>query len=306
VLSRRELALAAAAFALGCAKQEKRASPTAPPSVSAAQAADPAPRTRLLEWDVDGPFGAGRAAIIVPTGGAPDAKYPVLVALHGRGEAVKPPHVGALGWPRDYAMRRAIERVSSPPLTDADFEGFSDPARLARINADLAARPYGGLIVACPHIPDIGPNGGDVAAVGRFLIDVLLPRVRRETPAIDSPAATGIDGVSMGGAIALRVGLANASAFGAVGSLQAAIGEDHVTELTELARAARARRPSIALRLVTSHDDYFHDAIKRLSDSWRAAGVAHDFADVPGPHDYAFNRGPGSIELLTHYDRALR
>jgi iron(III)-salmochelin esterase len=133
-----------------------------------------------------------------------------------------------------------------------------------------------------------------------------LPRVRRETPASDAPDATGIDGVSMGGALALRIGLTNPAAFGAVGSLQAAIAEEHATELTELARAARAKRPSLKLRLVTSHDDYFRGAITHLSEAWHAGGIAHDFADIPGPHDYAFNRGPGSIELLTYYDRALR
>ena len=42
-----------------------------------------------------------------------------------------------------------------------------------------------------------------------------------------------------------------------------------------------------------------------LSAAWRAAGIAHDFADVPGPHDYVFNRGPGSIELLLWHESAL-
>src|SRR5258706_4313986 len=116
--------MAFGALAIGCTKQEKsRATPSAEP-----RPVDPA-RSRLLEWDIEGPFGgAGRAAILVPTS---EAKFPVLVALHGRGEAIKSPAVGALGWARDYAMRRAIDRVSSPPLVDADFEGFSDPARVA-------------------------------------------------------------------------------------------------------------------------------------------------------------------------------
>jgi hypothetical protein len=59
------------------------------------------------------------------------------------------------------------------------------------------------------------------------------------------------------------------------------------------------------LRLLTSREDYFHNAITSLSAAWRFAGVAHDFADLPGPHDYVFNRGPGSIELLLWHDRAL-
>jgi hypothetical protein len=57
--------------------------------------------------------------------------------------------------------------------------------------------------------------------------------------------------------------------------------------------------------LLTSHEDYFRGPIIAVSQAWRSAGVVHDFADVPGPHDYVFNRGPGSIELLMWHDRAL-
>lgn len=90
-----------------------------------------------------------------------------------------------------------------------------------------------------------------------------------------------------------------------MGGIQAALQEGQNTEWTVLAQAARAKRPAMKLRLLTSHDDYFHDAIVGVSQAWRAAGVTHDFADVPGPHDYIFNRGPGSIELLTWHDRSL-
>ncbi len=72
-----------------------------------------------------------------------------------------------------------------------------------------------------------------------------------------------------------------------------------------MATAARSRRPGLKLHLVTSHDDYFHESVTGLSRAWAAAGVAHDFADLVGPHDYIFNRGPGSIELLLWHDRAL-
>ena len=105
--------------------------------------------------------------------------------------------------------------------------------------------------------------------------------------------------------MSLRVGLGNPSSFGAVGTLQAALGEDQVTEFTELARSARARNPALKLRLLTSKDDYFHGAISHTSSAWKAAGIEHDYADVPGPHDYPFNRGPGAIEMLLWHDRML-
>src|SRR5208283_988874 len=118
--------------------------------------------------------------------------------------------------------------------------------------------PFGGVIVACPWLPDFHPAATvDITAYGRFVLDELLPRVRRETPAVGTPEATGIDGVSLGGIIALRIGLASPESFGAVGGIQPAIAEGQDAEWTALAQAARARRTSLKLRLLTSHDDYF-------------------------------------------------
>jgi len=105
--------------------------------------------------------------------------------------------------------------------------------------------------------------------------------------------------------VALRIGLTSPEAFGAVGAIQPAIGNGQSAEWTALAQGARARRPDLKLRLLTSHEDYFHEAIVGVSRAWNVAGVSHDFADVIGPHDYVFNRGPGSLELLLWHDRVL-
>jgi enterochelin esterase-like enzyme len=262
---------------------------------------------RVLEWDLGAqPWGQARVVVVVPTWAPPSARFPVLVALHGRGEAVKVPAEGAMGWPRDYALVRAIDRLRAPPLREGDYEGFVDPERMADANASLAANPFGGLVVACPYLPDVRPaSTGDIADYARYVTGTLLPRVRADTPALGTPEATGIDGVSLGGVVALRIGLTSCETFGAVGGIQPAFSEGQNAEWTALAQAARARRPALKLRLLTSHNDYFHDSIIGVSRAWSAAGVAHDFADVPGPHDYVFNRGPGSIELLTWHDRRL-
>ena len=90
-----------------------------------------------------------------------------------------------------------------------------------------------------------------------------------------------------------------------MGGIQAAFADNQAGDWVTLALSARVRRPGLKLRLLTSHDDYFHDAVTGVSRAWDAAGIAHDFADVVGPHDYVFNRGPGSIELLFWNDRAL-
>ncbi len=312
-LSRRALLLGAAgaagAAATACSKKEPPTSVLAPssaplPMLDAGMRGSSRLVTMTFEPDAGGPQ---TAAILVPTWGPAGTRFPVVVALHGRGEALKGPDRGAFGWPRDYALAHAIERIASPPVTAADLEGFVDDARLAQLNVDLAAHPFGGLIVACPYVPDLDLRTfKDVRAYGKWIVETFLPRVRRETPAIASIEATGIDGVSLGGATALRVGFSFPEAFGAVGALQPALFEDQAQEWTDLARYARKKKPGMALRLTTSHDDYYNGAISRVSQAWRAGGVEHEFADVPGPHDYAFNRGPGSYELLAWHDRVLR
>jgi len=294
----RRAAILGAAATLVCCRSERASGSTPTPTST---------NVRLLEWDLGAQsWGQARATVVVPTWGGSDARFPVLVALHGRGEALKPPAEGALGWPRDYALVRAFDRMRAPPLVAADFEGLADPARMAEINGALARRPFGGLIVVCPWLPDVHPaSTGDIAPYARFVTEVLLPKVRAETPALARPESTGLDGVSLGGVVALRIGLTAPDTFGAVGGIQPAFGSGQGADWTTLALAARARRPALKLRLLTSREDYFREAILSVSRAWSAAGVAHDFGDVPGPHDYVFNRGPGSIELLFWHDRML-
>ncbi len=276
----------------------------APPPSTVPFTPGPRGKTELVQWSLDGM--STECVTVVPSWANGTGRFPVLVALHGRGEAVKPPRAGALGWANDYGMLHAIERLCAPPLTDADYQGLSDPTRLANANRDLVARPFGGLVVVCPHVPDLDLNGNkDPERFGAFLTQVLLPRVRREMPVETTPEHTGIDGVSLGGALALRIGLTRGDTFGVVGALQPAIGDDRLSELTDLALAARAKRPNMPLRLTTSHDDYYKPWVQKLSDRWRGAGVTHEFADVPGPHDYVFNRGPGVYEMLLWQDRVL-
>ena len=211
-----------------------------------------------------------------------------------------------MGWPRDYALVRAIDRLRAPPLRESDYEGLVEPTQLASANAELTSHPFQGLIVACPWMPDFHlPAAVEIAAYGRFIQNTLLPRVRRETPALAAASSTGIGGVSLGGIAALRIGLTCPAAFGAVGAVQPALRAGQAAEWTTLAQTARSAHPELQLQLLTSRDDFFRDAVLGVTQAWRAAGIAHEFADWPGPHDYVFNRGPGSIEMLRWNDRAL-
>jgi hypothetical protein len=236
---------------------------------------------------------------------------PLLIALHGRGEAGRGLTEGARGWRDDYELERARTRALAPPLTKADFHGFVKQARLVALNASLRANPYEGLAVACPYTPALSDRSVDGAKpFASFVIDELIGRARAALgvappPPADVRARTGIDGVSMGGRLALLVGLSHPETFGAVGALQPAISKGEALWLSQLAARAAAVGTQ-AIRLVTSKSDPFREAVETLSQQLDRDGVAHQLVVTPGPHDYIWNRGPGSYELLLWHERVLR
>lgn len=238
------------------------------------------------------------AAVLVAT------QAPVLIALHGRGEAGRGLAAGARGWRDDYELDRAQARCKAPPLTAEDFHGFVEPERLKQLNASLAAQPYRGLNVACPYAPALSDRSVEGAApFGRFVTELLLPRVRREISAISTREATGIDGVSMGGRLALWIGLSHPTVFGAVGALQPAISPGEAEAIAEMAKKAE---PRPRLRLVSSEGDPFLEAVRALSEALGDRDVSHELVVTPGPHDYVWNKGPGSYEMLLWHERVLR
>lgn len=275
----------------------------------AAGLARDAARRRELTWSFDGPFGPNDVVVSIPAGAGPERRLPVLVALHGRGESRKGNRRGARGWIDDYELDRALDRLAQPPLAAGDFRGYVSRQRLKRINRELGAHPYEGLIVVCPYLPDVLRRGvafERAEALAGFIVDVLLPRVYAETPAIGTPETTGIDGVSLGGRASLLVAAARPQAFGAVGALQAALDGSEVARVSQLTAEAFLQNPQLKLRLLTSGQDHFRRVNQRLSAALTKKGVRHQYLSVVGTHGYRFNRGPGGLEMLLFHDRALR
>jgi pimeloyl-ACP methyl ester carboxylesterase len=225
---------------------------------------------------------------------------PVVVALHGAGEARLGRGRGHWGWPRDYELEEAFAALLAAPLSAAAYRGLVDEAHLAARNRALAARAFGGLVVVAPYTPNLlaeSVGAGSILAFGDWVAGPLLDAVRREVP-VASPEAAGIDGVSLGGRMALEVGLRHPERFQSVGAIQPAV-RGRVSAIAALAR------PGQALRLLSSRRDPFLPATRALSEAWTSASLPHELLVVPGPHDYIFNRGPGSIELLYFHDAAL-
>ena len=256
----------------------------------------------MLDWTfaAEGGF-EKRAVVIIPKGLAATTKLPLLVTLHGMGETVDA-RTGAYGWLESYSLDATLSNLRHPPLDAQAFEGFVTPERLSEINGDVAKRPFGGLVIACPYLPrDIGSDSTPFDAYTRFLGEKLLPRLRNETPVMGTPRTTGIDGVSLGGMNALRFGLMRPDLFGAIGTLQAAVYDDIGT--AEYIAAKLAGRP---LRIVTSSEDVYKDTLVSMATALRDRKIAHELLITPGPHDYAWNRGAGGIEMALWHDRVLR
>jgi len=284
------------------------AAPATPPPPAVTPPSSRLPQTEVTWTYDDTPIGRMNAVVVVPARAA-DERFPVLLTFHGTGEARKGPERGARGWIDDYGLYRAIERLQHPPLTSADLEGFADEARLAKLNAALAANPYRGLVIVNSYTPDM--LRGDepfskVPPLAQFVVEQLLPRAARETPAIGTPQTTGIDGISLGGRASLAIGLRNPEAFAAVGGLQPAFDLDNAGAVAMRAAQAHQKNPALSFRLLTSDGDYFLASTKAISAAMKQAGVPHTLVIVPGPHDYPFNRGPAVYEMLLHHDRVLR
>jgi enterochelin esterase-like enzyme len=272
----------------------------------------PEPVSGITEstWHYDrGPFGPTDVVVLLPSNRAPQERFPVLVAFHGRGESLKGPSRGARGWVDDYELGTTIMRLRQPPLVASDLVGFVTDDHLAVMNRELRGHPYRGLIVVCPYLPDIlkGSSAfGEGKRLAAFVVDELLPRAYRELPALGTPASTGVDGVSLGGRASLLVGLDRPEAFGAVGALQPALDDEEAERFAELAKSARQKNPGQRLRLLTSNGDYFLESVQELHRALDSRGVAHQLDVVVGPHSYDFNRGPGGFEMLLFHDAALR
>jgi pimeloyl-ACP methyl ester carboxylesterase len=230
---------------------------------------------------------------------------PLLVALHGAGEVARGVPGGARGWRDFYDLDRAHGRLGRPPLTAADLHGFVRPERLALLNGSLAAHPYRGLCVACPYTPRLlDRSAAGAQGFAAFLLRVLVPALRARTE-LGVGKGTGIDGVSMGGRLALLIGLGHPEAFDSVGALQPAITVAEAAELASMAARAGVGK-KLRLRLVSSDEDPFLEPVRALSAQLERQGVAHSLVVTPGPHDYEWNEGPGSYELLWWHERVLR
>lgn len=301
MLSRRQVVLGlAAAGALGgcgaCDDRRETARSTAGAPAGAPDA------WKELAWTAAEVPPEGQHALVRSAG----ADAPLLIALHGRGEAGRGLAAGARGWRDDYDVDRIEARLRGGTIDAAALGGFATDARIAALRASLASAPWRGVTLVTPYTPNLRdrrPEGAEGFA--RFVDEQLIPRAAAASERPLDGLRCGIDGVSMGGRLALWAAVLRPSRFASVGALQPAIAVEEADAIAGRLAEARARSP-FALRLVSSDDDPFLEAVRALADRLAVRSVPCTLIVTPGPHDYAWNRGPGSAELLLHHERVLR
>lgn len=262
------------------------------------------PGTSTRRFTVDGLHGVEQAVALWTPPASPDGTLPIVIAFHGLGESRLGRARGYDAWVERYGLRQAYEALFRGWMTPAAFGALIGERELSSFNAELSRRPLAGVLVVGVYTPNLlRASEAEVARYARWVAHELVPQIRTAFPfASCVPRQVGLDGVSLGGMVALAVGLRFPEVFGAVGAIQPAIG-GRERELAAL--AAQAKQPQ-RLRVLSSDDDPLLPAAHSFSQALRQRRIGHELVVYPGAHGYAFNRGPAAIELLHFQDRALR
>jgi enterochelin esterase-like enzyme len=275
--------------------------------IAAAEPEATSERFDILDWKLAGDADLSRRAVVlVPRGLAREERVPVLVLLHGLGETSSET-AGTRAWIDRYGLLTSHARLLHPPVAAESKRGDLLPERARQINDELGARPFDGrFVIVCPYTPNVSRLPSPPRALDRFatwMADVLLPEVRKRTPA---DARAGLDGCSMGGFIGLEVFLRKPELFSAWGGVQSALGEAGAPRWADRIAEALQKAGPRRLHIETSRGDPFYAANVALSRELKQRGVPHELAVLPGPHDQPWLREAGTLEMLLWHDRALQ
>ena len=234
----------------------------------------------------------------------PHKKYPLVIAFGGAGECQREPREGSLAWMHYYKTDEAVAALGSNRLTMQDFRGLVVPRELEGLNRRLEAKPYAGVILACPASPllsrAIGPETPEYEA---FIMEDLIPALKKQYRV--AAGGIGVDGVSMCGTRSMYYGFKYPEIFSSIGSVQGAFGQ-YLDVYKDLIENNRDMLKDRAIQLVTSDKDVMAPSVAKMHQLLTSKGIRHRYLVLSGPHDYIFNQGPGSIALLMFHNEALK
>jgi hypothetical protein len=234
----------------------------------------------------------------------PDKSYPLVIVFGGATECAMPPKQGSLAWLHYYKTDDAVVALAGRSLETAHFRGLVTPAHLKDFNLKLRAKPYQGVILACPASPPLarltGPELPDYEA---FIIAELIPALKKHYRV--KSELIGVDGVSMGGSRSMYYGFKYPEVFSSIGSVQGAFGP-YLDIYRDLVTWNAEHLKHRQIQLVTSDKDVMAASVQKLHQLLISKKIPHAYLILSGPHDYIFNQGPGALSLLTFHDQVLR
>jgi pimeloyl-ACP methyl ester carboxylesterase len=244
--------------------------------------------------------GGRRFVLVVPKYLQPGQKLPLVVLLHGLGETTNE-KLGAYAWVEKYGLGSAWQRLKRPPIERTSKRGEWTDTRLAEVNSELESRPFRGLAMVCPFMPN--PSGvADLDAYAKWIERSLVPRVRKETNVDEDVMRTYLCGVSLGGYVSLEMLVRLPHLFGAWAGVQTAIGTHAAPGYAEKIAQAWSSKAHPML-LLTSTQDHWKASSEALAAAFKAKNLATTYRVTPGPHDQLWLRESGTIEALLWLDR---
>lgn len=255
-----------------------------------------------------GGFGQ-RCLLLRPSRVPASEPLPLLVLFHGLGETSSEA-LGIHAWHDRYGLPQAYARLAAPPVARTlPKERYLSDSRLLEINAELAQAPFTDVALVCPFTPNVLNQHRGAAYLDRYADYIersVLPAARAATPTREGSAHLGVDGVSLGGYVALEVFFRKSRLFGALGSMQGAfnlpLAEAYARRMADIV----AEQGQRSIHLTTSSYDPFRDATLRLARRLGELGITATLTDGVGPHDQRFLREAGTLEMLLFQARALR
>ncbi len=252
----------------------------------------------MAELQLPGDRAFGRALLFTPKKLGPRPE--LLILLHGLGET-HDQVVGMRAFAERYGLLQAVARLSQPPLsrTLPKQEYFGD-GRLDELNARLQSRPFRCPVLLCPFTPNPYKSGGGalLGRYGEFLVGALKAEVEGRVGVSFPSERCFISGVSLGGYVALESFVRKPEAFGGLGVVQGAFAAAQAGRYAEAIRAASERLGPRHVEILSSSLDPYRKPSEALYQQLQRRQVSSRLRVSPGPHDQAWLRESGVIELL--------
>ena len=198
--------------------------------------------------------------VYTPANFTPRSRLPVVYLLHGSTDS-----------DRDWlALGQA-----GPLLERAVREGTASPMLLVMPDG----HPYPSL--------DVSTRAENLRWLRREIVEVIAPLLERQYHPGPGATRRAVVGASMGGAQALHLAAAAPDLFGTVVGLSAPPDVPGGDTLKEAWQRRPARSPAVRVLLLCGRDDSFLLEARQAEAVFRSFGVAAEWTETPGGHDWS-------------------